>query len=150
MAPRQNSSFPAPAAAGPSSGSSRAGASKTRRASQAQTSDTRKASTKADGLEVEEFQPPEWRTVLNSRADLGEFDVAKWMMAAPWCGHTAKIGGRSTCMDLTDSLGYPDFYPSRPGFNQPEDVLTEENVKNGFVAKPFVTVGVSSIPLTSY
>jgi mediator of RNA polymerase II transcription subunit 12 len=34
-------------------------------------------------------------------------------------------------------------YPSRPGSNQPEDVLTEENVKNGFVAKSFVTVGVS-------
>ena len=40
-------------------------------------------------------------------------------------------------------VGYPDFYPSRPGYNQPEDVLTEENVKNGFSAKTFVAVGVS-------
>ncbi|OXL06191.1 hypothetical protein C348_05673 [Cryptococcus neoformans Gb118] len=36
-------------------------------------------------------------------------------------------------------FGYPDFYPSRPGFEQPEDVLTEENVKSGFAAKPFVS-----------
>jgi mediator of RNA polymerase II transcription subunit 12 len=44
---------------------------------------------------------------------------------------------------LTRLLGYPDFYPSRPGFQQAEDVLTEENVKNGFSAKAFVAVGVS-------
>ena len=38
------------------------------------------------------------------------------------------------------------FYPSRPGYNQPEDVLTEENVKNGFTARTFVaqTVGPPS------
>lgn len=40
--------------------------------------------------------------------------------------------------------GYPDFYPSRPGFNQTEDVLTEDNVKNGFSARSFVAVGVRS------
>ncbi|EIW71199.1 hypothetical protein TREMEDRAFT_28055 [Tremella mesenterica DSM 1558] len=36
--------------------------------------------------------------------------------------------------------GYPDFYPSRPGFQQPEDVLTEDNVKNGFSAKGYPSV----------
>ncbi|WVO18867.1 uncharacterized protein IAS62_000139 [Cryptococcus decagattii] len=36
-------------------------------------------------------------------------------------------------------FGYPDFYPSRPGFDQPEDVLTEGNVKSGFAGKPFVS-----------
>ncbi|WVQ98147.1 hypothetical protein IAU59_005269 [Kwoniella sp. CBS 9459] len=60
-----------------------------------------------DDAEIEDFAPPEWRTVLNSRVD----------------------------------LGYPDFYPSRPGFDQPEDVLTEENVKNGFSGRNFVAVG---------
>ncbi|ORY23991.1 hypothetical protein BCR39DRAFT_548068 [Naematelia encephala] len=49
-------------------------------------------------VEIESFDPPAWRTVLNQRAD----------------------------------LGFPDFYPSRPGFHQLEDVLTEDNVKNGF------------------
>lgn len=42
------------------------------------------------------------------------------------------------------SGGYPDFYPSRPGFGQAEDILTEEKVKNGFSAKAFVAVGVSA------
>ncbi|WVF69703.1 hypothetical protein IAT40_004482 [Kwoniella sp. CBS 6097] len=60
-----------------------------------------------DDAEIEDFAPPEWRTVLSSRVD----------------------------------LGYPDFYPSRPGFDQPEDVLTEENVKNGFSGRNFVAVG---------
>ncbi|WVR04690.1 hypothetical protein IAU60_001701 [Kwoniella sp. DSM 27419] len=60
-----------------------------------------------DDVDIEDFAPPEWRTVLNSRVD----------------------------------LGYPDFYPSRPGFDQPEDVLTEENVKNGFSGRNFVAVG---------
>ncbi|WVO16601.1 hypothetical protein L204_104280 [Cryptococcus depauperatus] len=36
-------------------------------------------------------------------------------------------------------FGFPDFYPSRPGHNQPEDVLTEENVKSGFSGRPFVS-----------
>lgn len=44
--------------------------------------------------------------------------------------------------------GYPDFYPSRPGFNQTEDVLTDEFVKNGFSAKTFVAVGVSRLRRT--
>lgn len=43
------------------------------------------------------------------------------------------------------AIGYPDFYPSRPGFEQPEDVLTEENVKSGFAAKPFVSEVVSTV-----
>jgi mediator of RNA polymerase II transcription subunit 12 len=43
---------------------------------------------------------------------------------------------------IESNIGYPDFYPSRPGFNQPEDVLTEDNVKNGFSAKSFVVGGV--------
>nr|XP_019005040.1 uncharacterized protein I203_01884 [Kwoniella mangroviensis CBS 8507]OCF68501.1 hypothetical protein I203_01884 [Kwoniella mangroviensis CBS 8507] len=60
-----------------------------------------------DDADIEDFHPPEWRTVLNSRVD----------------------------------LGYPDFYPSRPGFDQPEDVLTEENVKNGFSGRNFIAVG---------
>nr|XP_019008399.1 uncharacterized protein I206_06958 [Kwoniella pini CBS 10737]OCF47180.1 hypothetical protein I206_06958 [Kwoniella pini CBS 10737] len=60
-----------------------------------------------DDVDIEDFHPPEWRTVLNSRVD----------------------------------LGYPDFYPSRPGFDQPEDVLTEENVKNGFSGRNFIAVG---------
>ncbi|OCF32517.1 hypothetical protein I316_05697 [Kwoniella heveanensis BCC8398] len=60
-----------------------------------------------DDADIEDFAPPEWRTVMNSRVD----------------------------------LGYPDFYPSRPGFDQPEDVLTEENVKNGFSGRNFVAVG---------
>lgn len=62
--------------------------------------------TAVDTIEVENFGPPAWRTVLNKRAD----------------------------------LGYPDFYPSRPGFHQPEDVLTEENVKNGYQAKSYVAL----------
>lgn len=41
--------------------------------------------------------------------------------------------------------GYPDFYPSRPGFDQPEDVLTEENVKSGFAGKPFVSEVVRTL-----
>lgn len=45
----------------------------------------------------------------------------------------------------TDRAGWPDFYPSRPGFHQPEDVLTEENVKNGFVAKSYLHAAVSAI-----
>jgi hypothetical protein len=44
---------------------------------------------------------------------------------------------------ILTSQGYPDFYPSRPGFGQAEDILTEEKVKNGFSAKAFVAVGVS-------
>nr|XP_018265377.1 uncharacterized protein I303_01743 [Kwoniella dejecticola CBS 10117]OBR87535.1 hypothetical protein I303_01743 [Kwoniella dejecticola CBS 10117] len=60
-----------------------------------------------DDVDIEDFHPPEWRTVLNSKVD----------------------------------LGYPDFYPSRPGFDQPEDVLTEENVKNGFTGRNFIAVG---------
>ncbi|WVQ83134.1 hypothetical protein IAT38_005272 [Cryptococcus sp. DSM 104549] len=43
-----------------------------------------------------------------------------------------------TVMHRRVDLGYPDFYPSRPGFDQPEDVLTDENVKNGFAGKQFV------------
>ncbi|ORX33960.1 hypothetical protein BD324DRAFT_186207 [Kockovaella imperatae] len=45
-----------------------------------------------------------------------------------------------TVLNKRADLGYPDFYPSRPGFGQPEDILTEENVKNGYSARPFVTV----------
>nr|KIR49643.1 hypothetical protein I312_00731 [Cryptococcus bacillisporus CA1280] len=41
--------------------------------------------------------------------------------------------------------GYPDFYPSRPGFDQPEDVLTEGNVKSGFAGKPFVSEVVRTL-----
>lgn len=44
---------------------------------------------------------------------------------------------------LTDiRTGYPDFYPSRPGFGQPEDELTEPFVKGGFAFKPAVNVTV--------
>lgn len=68
--------------------------------------------TLLEDIEIDDFGPPEWRTILNRRAD----------------------------------LGYPDFYPSRPGFNQPEDVLTEENVKNGFSAKTFVAPSVGAAP----
>lgn len=43
---------------------------------------------------------------------------------------------------LTLPTGYPDFYPSRPGFGQPEDELTEQFVKGGFAFKPAVNVTV--------
>lgn len=44
-------------------------------------------------------------------------------------------------MSLTP--GYPDFYPSRPGFGQPEDELPEPFVKGGFQLKPAVNMTVS-------
>ncbi|CAI2174498.1 11999_t:CDS:10 [Funneliformis geosporum] len=37
---------------------------------------------------------------------------------------------------FSTELGYPDFYPPKPG--QDEDQMTEENVKRGFVDVPFV------------
>ncbi|TXT13184.1 hypothetical protein VHUM_01585 [Vanrija humicola] len=67
----------------------------------------------ADPVPVEEFSPPAWRTVFNSRAD----------------------------------LGYPDFYPSRPGFGQPEDELTEQFVKQGFAFKPPVNATAESFSM---
>lgn len=69
MPPRQNSNFQAPSSA---AGSSRTGASRTRRASQIKEADAKRGEKNVEGLEVEEFGPPAWRTVLNSRADLGE------------------------------------------------------------------------------
>ncbi|RXK36282.1 hypothetical protein M231_06418 [Tremella mesenterica] len=45
-----------------------------------------------------------------------------------------------TVLNRQADFGYPDFYPSRPGFQQPEDVLTEDNVKNGFSAKGYPSV----------
>ncbi|WVQ75963.1 hypothetical protein IAR50_005599 [Cryptococcus sp. DSM 104548] len=58
-----------------------------------------------EDAEVEEFEPPRWRTVMHKKVD----------------------------------FGYPDYYPSRPGFEQAEDVLTEDNVKNGFTGKLFIS-----------
>lgn len=54
-----------------------------------------------------------------------------------------------TVLNRRADLGYPDFYPSRPGFNQPEDVLTEDNVKNGFSARAFVATSVSHLSFWS-
>ncbi|KAK4684962.1 hypothetical protein P7C73_g5195, partial [Tremellales sp. Uapishka_1] len=71
------------------------------------------ATRAAPAVEIEEYGPPGWRTVLNERAD----------------------------------LGYPDFYPSRPGNNQPEDVLTEENVKNGFSGKAPIAITAESFSM---
>lgn len=71
MPPRQ-ASFSASSAAGPSNSGSRGGAaSRNRRSSQIKETDLKRIESKAEGLEVEEFGPPKWRTVLNSRADLG-------------------------------------------------------------------------------
>ncbi|BEI81318.1 hypothetical protein CcaverHIS002_0204780 [Cutaneotrichosporon cavernicola] len=67
----------------------------------------------ADPVPIEDFPPPAWRTVLNSRAD----------------------------------LGYPDFYPSRPGFSQPEDEMTDAFVKSGFSLKPAVNVTAESFSM---
>ncbi|KLT44190.1 hypothetical protein CC85DRAFT_283709 [Cutaneotrichosporon oleaginosum] len=67
----------------------------------------------ADPVPIEEFPPPAWRTVLNSRAD----------------------------------LGYPDFYPSRPGFGQPEDEMSDTFVKSGFSLKPAVNVTAESFSM---
>lgn len=36
------------------------------------------------------------------------------------------------------SLGYPDLFPQRS--NQDEDILTESNVRHGFVDRPVVSV----------
>lgn len=36
------------------------------------------------------------------------------------------------------SLGYPGIYPQMP--NQEEDILTESNVRNGFIDRPAVSV----------
>lgn len=61
---------------------------------------------------------------------------------------TPRVFGPERSVDVGHKLmssGYPDFYPSRPGYNQPEDVLTEENVKNGFTAKTFVAPTVRSL-----
>ncbi|KAL7420053.1 RNA polymerase II mediator complex subunit [Cryptotrichosporon argae] len=66
-----------------------------------------------DAVEIEDFAPPSWRTVLNNRID----------------------------------YGYPDFYPSRPGFGQPEDVLTEKNVKEGFSNPPPVHMNAESFSM---
>ena len=37
---------------------------------------------------------------------------------------------------IIKNLGYPDFYPPKPG--QDEDQMTDENVKKGFNDSPFV------------
>ena len=101
---------------------------KGRRASATKTVHTAVPQVDPEQADVEDFAPPEWRTVLNNRADLGP--------SYPAALHR-------DVSQKADSAGYPDFYPSRPGFNQTEDVLTEEFVKNGFSAKTFVAVGVS-------
>ena len=36
------------------------------------------------------------------------------------------------------SLGYPDMFPQRPG--QDEDVLSESNIRQGFIDRPIVSV----------
>jgi hypothetical protein len=41
------------------------------------------------------------------------------------------------------SLGFPDMFPQRPG--QDEDVLTESNVRHGFVDRPVVSVSYKHI-----
>ncbi|ODO08687.1 hypothetical protein L198_00420 [Cryptococcus wingfieldii CBS 7118] len=76
-----------------------------------------------EDAEVEEFEPPRWRTVMHKKVDFGKFR------------NSTVLSGRAD----TITTGYPDFYPSRPGFDQREDVLTEENVKNGFAAKLFIS-----------
>lgn len=38
------------------------------------------------------------------------------------------------------SLGYPDIFPQRPG--QEEDILTESNIRQGFIDKPIVSVSL--------
>lgn len=43
------------------------------------------------------------------------------------------------------SLGYPDIFPQRP--TQEEDILTESNVRHGFVDRPVVSVKLSLISL---
>lgn len=118
---------------------------------------TRRASSSLNGhnplpqdpkleAEIEDFGPPEWRTVLNSRADLGESYSCCWM-PLPW-SENVDSAARQSPRHGGLHLGYPDFYPSRPGFNQTEDVLTDEFVKNGFSAKTFVAVGVSPLGWT--
>ena len=60
------------------------------------------------------------------------------------CSIRERIWVRRVCRFFeAHYIGYPDFYPSRPGNLQTEDLLTEENVKNGFSAKMFVAPTVS-------
>ena len=48
---------------------------KGRRASATKTVHTAVPQVDADTADIEDFAPPEWRTVLNNRADLGMSDI---------------------------------------------------------------------------
>ena len=70
-------------------------------------------------------------TLVQVDADLAESGLARYQLAppswrAPWLGP-----------DVPDS-GVPQFYPTVKG--QDEDILSEGNVKNGFVGKNVVQV----------
>lgn len=80
--------------------------------------------------------PPYWRAPLSNKADLGELSEAVASATTP------------DCITLT---GYPDFVPARPGFSQPEDRITEQNVKQGFQGINAVSVQVSELsPFSRY
>ncbi|KAJ9103635.1 hypothetical protein QFC19_004210 [Naganishia cerealis] len=48
-------------------------------------------------------------------------------------------------LNFNHDFGYPDFFPSRPGFRQPEDVVTGINVRQGFQGVNVVAAGVESV-----
>lgn len=83
-------------------------------------------------MQVVNVQPPEWRPVLNFSHDLGKYQAC-------------------FCCDIEvkgihlHSSGYPDFFPARPGFRQPEDVVTPVNVRQGFQGINVVAAGVRQL-----
>lgn len=80
-----------------------------------------------DSMQVQQVGPPEWRSILNFSHDLGKHIV-----------HSIEIAA-----EFRPLSGYPDFFPSRPGFHQPEDVVTPVNVRQGFQGTNVVAAGVS-------
>jgi hypothetical protein len=80
--------------------------------------------------ELLENRPPAWRTTLSGMQDLGMFHS--------WTGTEVQL------VDIASwSTGFPDFVPARPGHSQPEDKVTEQNVKLGFQGTNTVSLTVS-------
>jgi len=73
-------------------------------------------------LALYESHPPKWLPKTHGSADLG------------WTNNI--VDG----IQLTRYPGYPGFHPPRPG--QEEDILSEVNVKNGFVLQHLIAVSL--------
>lgn len=73
---------------------------------------------------VYECQPPPWLPKVHTAADLGTFVLSILI-----------------CCSLYFSLGYVGFFPPRP--DQEEEVLTENNVKNGLHQVAYIPVCIS-------